>query len=69
MDKTNTSITNRTVGVPERGFATSVEAASFLGITRQGVSKLAHEGKIPFRRFGRALRIPWMWLLEQEQCD
>lgn len=54
--------------VRNRGFATSVEAANFLKITRQHVSKLIREGKIPAQKFGRSLRIPWQWLVEQENC-
>ena len=40
----------RTLVISERGFATSVQAATFLGITRQGVSKLIREGTIPAKR-------------------
>jgi excisionase family DNA binding protein len=54
--------------VKRRGFATSSEAARFLRVTRQHVSKLVSEDKIPHQRFGRSLRIPWQWLLEQERC-
>jgi excisionase family DNA binding protein len=55
--------------ISDRGFARTVEAAKFLGITRQAVSKLVKEQKIPARRFGRSLRIPWTWLIAQERCD
>ena len=54
--------------LPERGFATGVEAGRFLGITRQAVSKLVKEGVIPAQHFGRSLRVPWRWLIEQERC-
>jgi excisionase family DNA binding protein len=53
---------------PRQGFATIVEAAGFLGLTRQTVSVLIYEGKIPARRYGkRALRIPWSWLYDEAQ--
>ncbi|HEY7334324.1 MAG TPA: helix-turn-helix domain-containing protein [Bryobacteraceae bacterium] len=54
--------------IRSRGFARSTEAAAFLGITRQHLSMLVREGKIPAKKFGRALRIPWAWLIEQERC-
>jgi excisionase family DNA binding protein len=57
---------NRLV-IRSRGFATSVEAARFLGVTRQHVSKLIREGQMPAQKFGRALRIPWAWLIERER--
>jgi hypothetical protein len=50
-----------------QGFATSVETAQFLGLTRQAISQMALAGIIPAVRFGRALRIPWDWLYEQKQ--
>ncbi len=61
-------IGGRDLRISERGFANCVEVGLFLGLTRQAVSKMAAEGKIPSRRFGRALRIPWQWLLDQERA-
>lgn len=58
----------RDVHISERGFANCVEAGLFLGLTRQAVSKMAARGEIPSRRFGRALRIPWQWLVKQERA-
>jgi excisionase family DNA binding protein len=57
-----------TMTIHSRGFAKSVEAARFLGITRQHLSKLVREGKVPAQKFGRSLRVPWRWLVEQETC-
>ena len=70
MDTTTATIEQDEIGQPvkRRGFATSSEAARFLRVTRQHVSKLVSEKKIPAQRFGRSLRIPWQWLLEQERC-
>jgi excisionase family DNA binding protein len=53
--------------VRSRGFATTDEAANFLGLTRHGLTKLIREGKIPARKFGRVFRISWQWLCEQER--
>lgn len=51
------------------GFATGVEAGQFLGLSPAMITKLANkkpeDGGIPHRRYGRALRIPWAWLLDQ----
>jgi excisionase family DNA binding protein len=44
------------------GFATTAEAAEFLKVSKSLVNKLVAEGKVPARRYGRALRIPWAWL-------
>jgi hypothetical protein len=49
------------------GWATGVQAGRFLGITRQAVSLMAYRGEIPYKKFGRSLRVPWGWLLEQER--
>ena len=47
------------------GFASAEEAARFLSISRAMVTKMVGNGEMPHRRFGRALRIPWSWLLDQ----
>jgi excisionase family DNA binding protein len=47
------------------GFATSLETARYLHLSKSMVNKLVAEGKIPARRFGRAVRVPWSWLLAQ----
>jgi excisionase family DNA binding protein len=49
------------------GFATPVEAAKFLHLSRAMVHKLIAEGKMPACRYGRAVRIPWSWLCAQTQ--
>lgn len=58
----------RRIVVRNRGFATSVETARFLGVTRQHVAKLIKDGQMPAKKFGRAVRVPWAWLIEQERC-
>ena len=47
------------------GFATPVEAAKFLRLSKAMIHKLIGEGKIPACRYGRAVRIPWSWLKAQ----
>ena len=47
------------------GFASADEASRFLCVSRPMITKLVASGKMPHRRFGRALRIPWAWLLTQ----
>jgi excisionase family DNA binding protein len=47
------------------GFATVQEAADFTKLHPSMVRKLITQGDIPARRFGRAIRIPWSWILDQ----
>lgn len=51
------------------GFATSIEAARFLRLSKAMVHKLIGEGKMPACRYGRAVRIPWVWLRRQAGVD
>jgi hypothetical protein len=72
MDAVDKPGTNDQAEDPKRqhreGFATTVEAGQFLGLTRQAISQMALAGQIPARRYGRrALRIPWDWLYEEKQ--
>ena len=48
-------------------FATTLEAARFLRLSKAMVHKLIENGSVPARRFGRAVRIPWSWLHRQAQ--
>jgi excisionase family DNA binding protein len=51
------------------GFASAEESAHFLGVSRAMITKMTGDGRMPYRRYGRALRIPWAWLLDQvETC-
>lgn len=57
---------NATVGLENEtrsGFATPAEAARFLRLSKAMVHKLIGEGRMPACRYGRAVRIPWAWLL------
>ena len=42
--------------------ATVAEAARFLHLSVPMIHKLIAEQRLPFRRYGRAVRIPWVWL-------
>ena len=46
-------------------FATVGECAKYLNLSKGMVFKLIAEGKMPARRFGRAVRVPWSWLRSQ----
>lgn len=48
---------------------TVVEAGELLGIGRAKAYELAREGVIPTQAYGRQLRVPVGWLLEQGQLD
>lgn len=51
--------------VHQNGFATAIEAAQFLRVSKSMIFKLIGEGKMPSCRYGRAVRIPWHWLRTQ----
>jgi excisionase family DNA binding protein len=55
-----------TVPDPRReGFASAEEASRFLGLSRAMITKLTATNAMPHRRYGRAVRIPWAWLLSE----
>jgi excisionase family DNA binding protein len=54
-----------TVPAGNSGFATVDETAQFLNLSRSMVHKLIGEGEIPAKRYGRAVRISWLWLRSQ----
>ena len=47
------------------GFATAMEAAEFLRLSKGMIHKMIGEGKVPASRYGRAVRITWAWLRAQ----
>jgi excisionase family DNA binding protein len=47
------------------GFASAEEASRFLSLSRAMITKLTAAGEVPHRRYGRSVRIPWSWLLDQ----
>lgn len=48
-------------------FATPIEAARFLRLSKAMIHKMIHEGALPACRYGRAVRIPWAWLRQQAE--
>lgn len=49
----------------DAAFATAIEAASFLRLSKPMIHKMIGQGTIPVCRYGRAVRIPWSWLRAQ----
>ena len=49
------------------GFATPSEAAQFLRLSKAMVHKLIGQSAIPACRYGRSVRIPWLWLKTQSE--
>ncbi len=47
------------------GFATTNEAARFLNLSKAMIHKMIRDNKIPACRYGRAVRISWLWLRSQ----
>ncbi len=46
----------------DEGFATVVEAAAFLRVGRTHVYHLMQRGQLPYAKFGKSRRIPWVEL-------
>ena len=68
MNQINDPIRNNApFGLSQSGFATPVEAATFLRLSKAMIHKLIAEGKMPASRYGRAVRIPWIWLRAQTE--
>ena len=53
----------------QRGTVSVVEAAEFLGVSRNTAYHLVRTGEIPAIKLGRLLRVPVGWLLEQGRLD
>ena len=51
------------------GLASIPVAAKFLSLSRNKLYQLVDSGEVPSRRFGRAVRIPWVWLLKQASVE
>ncbi len=56
-------------GEMPRGLAKISEASEWLGLAKPSVYALIQRGAIPAKRFGRSVRIPWIWLREQAVVD
>lgn len=67
-DARHNEISDVSVNGPSPGmaaFATAIEAARFLRLSKPMIHKMIGQGKIPACRYGRAVRIPWSWLRAQ----
>lgn len=49
------------------GLATTSEAAAYLRLSKAMIHKMIGSGELPCCRYGRAVRIPWVWLRAQGQ--
>ena len=61
--------TNKSIDPQRSGFATPIEAARFLRLSKAMILKMINQGNLPSCRYGRAIRIPWGWLLRQTEVD
>jgi excisionase family DNA binding protein len=52
---------------PKVGLASIPDAAKFLSISRGKMYAMLNAGECPSKRFGKSVRIPWQWLLEQAE--
>ncbi len=53
----------------EQAFATVSEAALYLRLSKAMIHKQIQARKIPCKRYGRALRIPWAWLRSEAMAQ
>jgi excisionase family DNA binding protein len=51
------------------GLCSIPDAAEFLSVSRGKVYKMMSDGDCPSKRFGKSVRIPWVWLLKQAEVD
>lgn len=51
----------------QSAFATAKESADFLAVSLNHIYNMVKAGQIPFRRFGKSVRIPWSWLHSQAE--
>jgi excisionase family DNA binding protein len=50
---------------PEPGFASPIQAAWYLSLSKAMIHKMINDGEVPTVRYGRSVRIPWNWLRSQ----
>jgi excisionase family DNA binding protein len=50
---------------PAPAFLNMVQAAQFLGLSTSMARKLARTERMPVKRFGRSVRIPFAWLVAE----
>ena len=51
------------------GLASIPAAAAFLSVSRSKLYSMMNAGQCPSRRFGKSVRIPWVWLIQQASVD
>jgi excisionase family DNA binding protein len=49
------------------GLAPIPVSAAFLSISRGKMYAMVNSGECPSKRFGKSVRIPWAWLLQQAE--
>ena len=49
------------------GLCSIPDAAEFLSVSRGKVYSMLNAGHCPSKRFGKSVRIPWQWLLQQAE--
>jgi len=52
---------------PPIGLAGITEAAEFLSVSRGKLYAMVNAGECPSKRFGKSVRVPWVWLLAQAE--
>ena len=55
------------VSKPRVGLCSIPGAADFLSVSRGKMYAMINAGECPSRRFGKSVRIPWIWLLKQAE--
>jgi hypothetical protein len=65
MNKIKRTPTDQPPDPRRAGFASGTQAAVFLSVSPAMITKMVKADQIPHRYFGRSLRIPWAWLLDQ----
>ena len=51
------------------GLCSIPDAAEFLSVSRGKMYSMLNAGDCPSKRFGKSVRIPWVWLLAQAEID
>jgi len=51
------------------GLASIPAAAAFLSVSRSKIYSMMNAGECPSRRFGKSVRIPWVWLIQLASVD
>ena len=49
------------------GLCSIPDAAEFLSVSRGKMYQMLNAGDCPSKRFGKSVRIPWVWLLQQAE--